>query len=425
MEARNVRPIIGLVGLLVVCAATTASSAASFGTKNFMVKAPTAQLAREIAEAAEYFRRELALEWLERELPPWSQPCPIVAQVGPSLGATGVTSFSFHGRQPYGWKMSVQGSRERVLDSVLPHEVTHTIFATHFGRPLPRWADEGACTTVEHESERLKQEQWLIRFLQTERGIPFNHLFRMTEYPEDMLPLYAQGYALASFLISQGGKPKFVQFVGEGMDTSDWAGTVERYYGYDGLGDLQYQWVDWIKAGRPTDIQRDNDIVLASATEPSSAQKRRPERTSIPDASQLASSDGVHVESWYVRQSRAGDSQFDQDTNQPRPRDTQGNSHLGPIPGEDAARSSSSNQNPRNRTTSTAIRPSRNSTSGGSPGTAAAAPHRFGIATPPTFQPAYPTPQFANPGFRPAPMYGPPGFAPTAMMMAPAASGFG
>ncbi len=99
--------------------------------------------------------------------------------------------------------MSVQGSHERVLDSVLPHEVTHTIFATHFGRPLPRWADEGACTTVEHPSERNKQTRLLYEFLTTGRGIAFNRMFAMTEYPADILPLYSQGFSLAKFLIAK------------------------------------------------------------------------------------------------------------------------------------------------------------------------------------------------------------------------------
>jgi hypothetical protein len=86
--------------------------------------------------------------------------------------------------------MKVQGSRERVLDSVVPHEVTHTVFATHFRQPLPRWADEGACTTVEHRSEIAKQERMLIDFLKTRRGIPFNAMFDMKDYPQDVLPLY-------------------------------------------------------------------------------------------------------------------------------------------------------------------------------------------------------------------------------------------
>ena len=89
----------------------------------------------------------------------------------------------------------------RILDSVLPHEVTHTIFATHFRRPLPRWADEGACTTVEHHSERQKQQMFLIDFLHTGRGIAFNQMFAMKEYPQDVMPLYSQGYSLARYLV--------------------------------------------------------------------------------------------------------------------------------------------------------------------------------------------------------------------------------
>lgn len=243
MEARA-RCVILLIAIL-------PALGASARTRNFIVTAPTQALADEIAQAAEKFRSELAVEWLQKELPPWHRPCPLVAKVNPSLGAGGRTSFMFEGRVPFGWDMEVQGSRERILDSVLPHEVTHTIFATHFGRPLPRWADEGACTTVEHHHERRKQEQWLIRFLKTERGIPFNQMFAMTEYPGDILPLYSQGYSVARYLIAQGGKPKFVKFVGRGMDTGNWTASVQQFYGYRTLGELQLTWVDWVKQGSP------------------------------------------------------------------------------------------------------------------------------------------------------------------------------
>ncbi len=242
---------------------------ASARTQNFVVTAPTQALADEIAQAAETFRRELALEWLETELPAWRQPCPLVAKVNPQLGAGGRTSFMFERRVPFGWDMEVQGSRERILDSVLPHEVTHTIFATHFGRPLPRWADEGACTTVEHHQERRKQEMWLIRFLKSERGIPFNHMFAMTEYPGDIMPLYSQGYSVARYLIAQGGKPKFVKFVGRGMDTGNWVSSVNEFYGFKSLGKLQVSWVEWVKQGSPRGIPVEGTpAILASNQNP-------------------------------------------------------------------------------------------------------------------------------------------------------------
>ncbi len=250
MEARRFGP--ALVAVFTLALMPVTAIGASARSQNFIVSAPNRALATEICEAAENFRRELAIEWLGAELAPWSQPCPIQAQVDPQLGAGGATQFSFSRQgMPFGWSMSIQGSKERVIDSVLPHEITHTIFATHFGRPLPRWADEGACTTVEHTSEKVKQERFLIDFLMTERGIPFNKMFAMKEYPPDMLPLYAQGYSLARYLIMQGGKRKYVQYVGEGMQTDNWPAATRKYYGHKDLSDLQVTWLDWVRAGSP------------------------------------------------------------------------------------------------------------------------------------------------------------------------------
>src|ERR1700733_3279060 len=180
-----------------VLVAAFVSLGASYRTPNFVVSAPTPQIAEQIGKQAEAFRRDLATLWLGSPLPNWSQPCPITAQVAENLGAGGATSFMFDHGEVFGWTMTIQGSLERILDSVLPHEVTHTIFASHFRRPLPRWADEGACTTVEHAFEKNKQQVMLINFLRTDHGIAFDKLFALKEYPHDVLPLYSEGYSLA------------------------------------------------------------------------------------------------------------------------------------------------------------------------------------------------------------------------------------
>src|SRR5262249_19849545 len=160
----------------------------------FVVEAPTPQMAEQIGRAAEKYRHDLAIDWIGKEMPNWAQPCELRANVASNLGAGGATSFVFEHGEVFGWRMTIQGSLERILDSVLPHEVTHAVFATHFRQPLPRWADEGACTTVEHASERAKQQHMLVGFLQTGRGIAFSKMFAMREYPHDVMPLYSQGY---------------------------------------------------------------------------------------------------------------------------------------------------------------------------------------------------------------------------------------
>ncbi len=113
------------------------SLAQPVATKNFVVVASSQQVAQQVSSAAEQYRRELALLWLGKELPPWSRPCPIQVKVSRG-GAGGKTSFTFFNGNVSNWSMEVEGSLERILDSVLPHEITHTVFASHFapiGRP--------------------------------------------------------------------------------------------------------------------------------------------------------------------------------------------------------------------------------------------------------------------------------------------------
>jgi len=227
---------------------------------NFIVYANDRIMAAKVSQAAEGFRKSLAAQWLGRELPAWPQKCPIHVTI--DLHAGGETSFAFQMNDgsnrgvPVDWEMKVFGSPERILDAVLPHEITHTIFATHFGRPLPRWADEGACTTVEHVSERNKNHQMLLEFLTTSRGIPFNRMYTMKQYPSDILPLYAQGYSVAKYLIFQKGRRHFLNYIDRGMQyeeqgagISGWNRATSEFYGFDDLSDLQLSWVAWVRDG--------------------------------------------------------------------------------------------------------------------------------------------------------------------------------
>lgn len=277
MEARLVRAAF--------VAAVASSLGAGYRTPNFVVNAPSPDVAQQVGTLAEQYRRELAVEWLGRPLENWPQPCPVTVEVGPHLGAGGATSFVFDRGQVFGWQMTIQGPLDRLLDSVLPHEVTHTIFASHFRQPLPRWADEGACSTVEHRSERTKQQKMLVRFLQTGRGIAFDDMFRMKEYPRDILPLYAQGHSLATFLVAQGGKRKFVQFVGEGLQTHQWRRALKQHYQFADLGTLQNTWLDWVKQGSPLPLRsQTNEAFVSNASSQSFAgggKQPRPESNLI------------------------------------------------------------------------------------------------------------------------------------------------
>ncbi|WP_437230256.1 peptidase MA family metallohydrolase [Planctomicrobium sp. SH661] len=208
-----------------------------------------------MANCAEYWRRDLAIQWFGKPLPNWYQPCPISVQSG-QMGAGGQTTFTFENGEVYGWKMQVQGTVERILDSVVPHEVNHTIFASHFRRPLPRWADEGAATLFEHESEQARQMQLLNRVLNTNKRIPLQDLLAIREYPADMqdvLTLYAEGYSLAGFLVGskgEDGRRVYIQFLTDAHQMG-WEKAIQKHYGFDSVALLEQQWTNWIVAGSP------------------------------------------------------------------------------------------------------------------------------------------------------------------------------
>jgi len=131
---------------------------ASFRTPNFVVDAPTREIAKSVAERAETYRGEIAREWLGRELPTWASPCPVRVRItGGEAG--GLTSFGFNDGRVTDQSMVVEGRLDRILASALPHEVTHTVFAAFFGGPMPRWADEGASLLSEDDRERQRHDE--------------------------------------------------------------------------------------------------------------------------------------------------------------------------------------------------------------------------------------------------------------------------
>ncbi|MCA9222591.1 MAG: trypsin-like peptidase domain-containing protein, partial [Planctomycetales bacterium] len=78
-----------------------------------------------------------------------------------------------------------------------------------------------------------------------------SRLFAMREYPPDILPLYAQGYSVATFLIHQcdsitEGRRHFIAFLEDGLADEQWVAAVETHYGTDIAG-LQEAWLVWLK----------------------------------------------------------------------------------------------------------------------------------------------------------------------------------
>lgn len=260
-------------------------------TPNFEVEAPTTAIAEKVALTAERCREELALAWLGHKLPNWYKPCRVRVKVG-QIGAGGATTFSFGGGEVFGWDMTVQGPLERILDSVIPHEVSHTIFACHFRRPLPRWADEGAATLAEEDSERSRQQKLAEEVMPSKRRIPLRELLTITEYPKNLqhvLTLYAEGFSLANFLVQKGGKSRFLAFI-QDAHVSGWDAALRRHYEEPSVESLESKWSQWVIAGSPA-LRPSEGQLLADANAASIIRSQNPDNSALASRSAASNAD--------------------------------------------------------------------------------------------------------------------------------------
>ncbi len=225
-------------------------------TPNFVVEAPTRRVAQLVAEAAEQQRKAQALRWLGEEMPPWPEPCrirvsfaPAAPLVGVARPASGASTFAFDKGKVQRQGMELQGPLDQLLSSTLPHEITHIVLAHHFGEAVPRWADEGAAVLAEDEEDRRRHDDLARQVLGApKRRIPLRRLLPMRDYPEDVMALFAEGYALTRFLVERKDRATFLAFVKQGM-RDGWDQAARAHYGYEDVEVLEKDLV--AKVGSP------------------------------------------------------------------------------------------------------------------------------------------------------------------------------
>ena len=277
----------------------------TYATRNFVVYACTKDDAKAFCLEAERCRQKLAVWWLGETLPDWPRKCPItITRFGPHAGSGGATTFRFGTTTRGGrtapivtdFRMEIEGNRERILDSVIPHEVNHTVFASYFKRPLPRWADEGAATLPEFTSEKQRQRRTLEKQWTTHK-YRLGELLGEMDYPGDPRApspgamrqigmIYAQGYALADYLVQAGGPETFLKVLLESgryrrlappgrnweYPRELWDRALRKHYGF-GVAELESKWTGWVVAKYPA-VPRSGDVRLAAADRPRAAAPR-------------------------------------------------------------------------------------------------------------------------------------------------------
>jgi len=253
-ECRRGHRIASLVygiGLVYVGLLPGSAFSSTAETANFVVSAETAPTAALIAETAEEWRATLSREWLGRDLEDWTEKC-VVRVEAARARLSGDTTYTLIRGDVARWRMALRGPLDRILETLIPHEVLHTVLASHFREAVPRWADEGAALSVEapHEQDRLWKLQG-ERLLREPRQ-RLSELFAMDSYPEDAFELrafYMQGASVTQFLL-MAGKSRFVEFITAGK-ANGWERAVPEFYGFEDISVLEAAWTHWLLQERP------------------------------------------------------------------------------------------------------------------------------------------------------------------------------
>lgn len=209
-------------------------------------------------DRAEEARKDLARFWTGKELPTWYKPCQMRVQVKPNTrtrrsSGGGATSFAFDRGEVFGWCMTIEGPHERLIDSVIPHEVNHTILASLTRRRIPRWLDEGVAQLFEHTSEHYRHRQ-LAKQYYRHPWCAWRKLDHVGDYPRDMASLqavYSTGFVVVEWMLTKQDHHTLLKFI---MDKRPPSQKLEAYYGLTPT-EAEREWVRWM-SGRSSECSK-------------------------------------------------------------------------------------------------------------------------------------------------------------------------
>jgi hypothetical protein len=235
-----------ILGAAVVSLGDVRSACAeSYRSDHFAVEAPSKPVARQVAQAAESARRRIVAQWLGKKPCEWAELCTIHVELSAERHY-GATRFAYANDTWSGAQIFLRGPLDQLLTRVLPHEVTHAVLMLHFGRPIPRWADEGAAILAEEPGKLHEYDRLVLKVAERDRAYALEYLLTSREYPAELDVFYPQSYSVTRFLIGLRGRKTFLAFLAHGMDTN-WDEAVQAHYGYDDIRDLERAWQKHLK----------------------------------------------------------------------------------------------------------------------------------------------------------------------------------
>jgi hypothetical protein len=221
-------------------------------TSNFRIlHNQSKELVDKVGRVAEETRLRLQKKWFGGESSvEWDGKCSIYlhpdrkkysekAGLANALGHT--RTFSW-GRDVQSRSIHLPAQQSRMLEDVLPHEVSHSVLAVRLQGKTPRWADEGMAMLAETPTAVY---ECLIRLPQYKRdhalfGI---EILMLTEEQDHFqsLEYYSQSTSLVQYLTKLKGPQTFVSFLQTSI-AKDYPTALKQHYGISGYAELQKRW---------------------------------------------------------------------------------------------------------------------------------------------------------------------------------------
>jgi hypothetical protein len=214
---------------------------ATASNENALVYAPTQDVADQVLQKADEYRRQMALEWLGEELPPSVGRMRIhVELVDETSGLTwpiGDTGKRFH-------TLWVNGNLEAVTGGLLRHEVTHAVLATAFPEGLPPAIDEGIAAMADDAKRDAIRRRILDWHRQSGNWPRLKALLEMRVIPSEDQQSYAVASSLVEYLLTLRDRTTLLRFARSGK-ANGWDQAVRMHYKIASVEALESQWKDW------------------------------------------------------------------------------------------------------------------------------------------------------------------------------------
>lgn len=225
----------------------------TFVTPSFRIFHNDEALARKAATRAETARRAAGKLWTGTEpTAPWSPKCDLylyptaemfAAQTLQPAESPGFSTAGLEGGRVTVRMVKLRADYPKMLDAVLPHEITHIVLADLFPtKQIPRWADEGMSVLSEPAAEQALRVGDLAGPIRTDVLFRLDVLMA-ADYPSGAhwALYYAQSVSLTRYLVGRGTPQQFVKFV-RGSQEQGVEGALRAVYGIESVAELERRW---------------------------------------------------------------------------------------------------------------------------------------------------------------------------------------